>query len=116
MFLVESGDVAATDVERFSWAALSRELQQAGVEILVRSKIERVASEGVLAVTVVSVDKGEQVLLADRLVVIPELKPNNGLAQELLGKVETLVVIGDAKQPRRSREAISEGYVASFNL
>lgn len=114
--VVEAGAVGATDMERWSWIALSGELKEAGVEILTRSSIKSVVSEGVLAVTVAGADGAEKVVLADRLVLVPELAPSSALAKELTGKVPLVRVVGDARQPRRSRDAITEGYVVGFDL
>jgi hypothetical protein len=38
-----------------------------------------------------------------------------GLLEEL-GQVKTLHIIGDAKQPRRIRDAVSEGYMDTYEI
>ncbi len=79
--------------------------------------------------TTVKEIRGKQVVLTDVLsgeestvkgidtvVMATGYRPENRLYQALKGRVKELYAIGDCKLPRRSLDAIHEGYMTAFNI
>ena len=106
-------DVVAGDMERSSRPTLMDELFQGGVTIVARAKIDSITDKGV---TVVDKERHKTILEADTIVLALGTKSTNRLARELMGKVKELHVVGDAKEPRRIRDAISRGFLAGYEM
>ncbi len=110
--IVEMLDTVATDVHTFVRLGLVDELSRQGVRILTGVKVDSL-TDGIRLIN----KKGKATLLkVDTIVLALGVKSVNKLAEELYDGVKELYIIGDAKEPRRIRNAISEGYVTSFNL
>jgi len=87
---------------------LLRDLKEHGVEIITRVEVKAIQAEGVL----VRDQTGEErVVPADRVVLARGAKPADKLVQEL--RDFNPLVIGDAVQPRKIINAISEGFVTA---
>jgi len=111
--VVEMLDLVATDIHSMVRVGLLEELDKYGVEILTGVRFEALTEEGVEAV---DRESRKVRLKADTVVFAVGVRANDQLAKDLKGKVKELCIIGDAKQPRRIREAISEGYITGYDL
>jgi NADPH-dependent 2,4-dienoyl-CoA reductase/sulfur reductase-like enzyme len=111
--VVEMLDLVATDIHSMVRVGLLEELDKYGVEILTGVRFEALTEEGVEAV---ERESRKVRLKADTVVFAVGVKANDQLAKDLKGKVKELCIIGDAKQPRRIREAISEGYITGYDI
>ncbi len=110
--VVEMLDAVAGDVHPFVREGLVDELAGHGVKIMTGLRVDSLI-DGVRVVN----GKGEAtVLKADSVVLALGARAVNGLAGELEDRVKEVYTIGDARQPRRIRNAISEGYVTAFDL
>ena len=95
------------------WLALSDELAQNKVDIITQARLDAITNEGVI---IVDQESHKILLKVDTIVLACGMTPVNFLAAELEGKVNELYIIGDAKQPRTIRNAISEGYTLAYHL
>lgn len=111
--VVEMLDELATDVQSWLRIELLSELREQGINLLTGVKVVSVRENGVEGV-----DRESRLvrLKADTVVFALGAKSNDELAKNLVGKVRELHIIGDAKQPRRIRNAVSEGYIVGFNI
>ena len=110
--VVEMLDAVATDIHSMVRVALLEELNKHGVKILTGVKFEAVTGEGVEAV---DRESRKVRVKADTVVFAVGARARDQLAKDLKGKID-LRIIGDAKQPRRIRDAISEGYVTAYEI
>jgi 2,4-dienoyl-CoA reductase-like NADH-dependent reductase (Old Yellow Enzyme family)/pyruvate/2-oxoglutarate dehydrogenase complex dihydrolipoamide dehydrogenase (E3) component len=87
---------------------LLRELGEHGVDIMTGLEVKAVRADGVLVRGQTGAD---QVILADRVVLARGARPANELAQA----VQDLhpIVIGDASEPRKIIDAITDGYLTA---
>jgi NADPH-dependent 2,4-dienoyl-CoA reductase/sulfur reductase-like enzyme len=92
---------------------LMERLRRKGIEIMVRARVVEFLEDGV----VVERD-GQEVTIrgVERIVLCVGILPVDELANRIGGKVSEVHVIGDAKQPRRLCEAISEGREAAIAI
>jgi NADPH-dependent 2,4-dienoyl-CoA reductase/sulfur reductase-like enzyme len=111
--VVEMLDLVATDIHSMVRVGLLEELDKYGVKILTGVRFEALTEEGVEAV---DRESRKVRLKADTVVFAVGVRANDQLTKDLKGKVKELCIIGDAKQPRRIREAISEGYITGYDL
>ncbi len=111
--IVEMLDAVATDIHSMVRVALLDEIARYGVQVLTGVRFEALTEDGVEAVD----RKLRKVRLkADAVIFAVGAKARNQLVGELKGKVEEVHIIGDARQPRRIRDAISEGYVTGNDI
>ena len=111
--IIEMLDTAGTDMEWRTWQALREELAEGGVKIITGARIDTITAKGATATS----NKGEKLsFAADTVVLALGVKPENRLAAKLEGKVKELYIIGDAKESGMIREAVSNGFITSYNL
>ncbi|MFH1087242.1 MAG: FAD-dependent oxidoreductase [Chloroflexota bacterium] len=110
--VIEMLPEAATDIPGTSRWDLLRKLNELGVPVRLNTRALEVRKDGVL----VSVDGKQELLPATAVVFATGVKPVNGLASELEGKVPELYVIGDASLPGKITEAIYEGNVTGRRI
>lgn len=110
--ILEMLETIAGDVHNVVRAGLTRELSECGVKVLTGARVTSLIG----GVTYVDNEGRATKLDSDVVVLALGVKPVNGLAGKLEGKVAEVYTIGDAREPRRIRNAISEGYVTSFDL
>jgi pyruvate/2-oxoglutarate dehydrogenase complex dihydrolipoamide dehydrogenase (E3) component len=111
--VVEMLDLVATDIHSMVRVGLLEELDKYGVEILTGVRFEALTEEGVEAV---DRESRKVWLQADTIIFALGARAKDELAKDLKGRVKELHIIGDAKQPRRIRDAISEGYMAAYEI
>jgi 2,4-dienoyl-CoA reductase-like NADH-dependent reductase (Old Yellow Enzyme family)/thioredoxin reductase len=111
--IVEMQDFVPTDMERRVWLALSDELSKFGVGIITGVKLDAVTNEGAI---VIDKNRHKTLLKAEKIVLACGMKPANALAKEFSVNVKELYIIGDAKQPRTIRNAISDGYIVAHDI
>jgi 2,4-dienoyl-CoA reductase (NADPH2) len=111
--VVEMLDLVATDIHSMVRVGLLEEIDKYGVKILTGVRFEALTEEGVEAV---DRESRKVRLKADTVVFAVGARAKDELANDLKGKVQDLCIIGDAKQPRRIRDAISEGYITGYDI
>ena len=111
--IVEMLETIGVDMEQYTLNVLLGEFQDKDVNILTSVQISEFTDDGI-----VIIDKGGNRTLhkADTVVLALGVTSSNGLAEELEGRVEEIYTIGDARQPRSIREAISEGFMTAYSL
>ncbi|MFH1953796.1 MAG: FAD-dependent oxidoreductase [Pseudomonadota bacterium] len=111
--IIEMLAAIGVDMEQYTLNVLLGELKDKNVNILTSVQISEFTDAGI-----VIVDKSGNKTMhkADTVVLALGLSRSTGLAEELEGRVEEIYTIGDAKQPRKIREAISEGFMTAYNL
>jgi len=111
--IVDMIDTVGLDMDSWIWVCLSAELEEKNVKIMTSTKIEEIADGGVMVI-----DKAwhKTFLKADNVVLAMGLKRLDTLAGELAGKIEEIHVIGDAKLPRRIKDAVSDGFITAYHL
>lgn len=111
--IVEMLDAIGTNIESWTLLALKNELAEGDVKIMTGAKLDMVTDDG----AIVTDKSGRKTSLeANTVVLAMGVKSVNELSRELEGKVKELYIVGDAKQPRRIRWAISEGYVVAYGI
>ena len=106
VILVEMLDKLARDTGRSTrWVALQM-LYRYGVQTMTKTLVKEIASEGVI----VEQDGENKFVRCDTVVLALGTRSVNPLEEKLKGLVDQLVVIGDAKQPRKAYEAVREGF------
>lgn len=110
--IVEAGGAVAADGPVDDRALLLGRLKKHHVAILTDTKVMAVGPQTVS----VEGPHGPRTLPADTVVLCLGATPNDGVAAELRGKVRSLQVVGDAKQPRRVTDAMAEGALAAVSV
>ena len=106
MTVIEMLDNVALD-ERSSWRSLLiQRLRAKGVGIITGAKVVEILPDGVKYIQA-GLEKAIQGM--DTIVVAMGTRPNDALVERLRGVSRHLLVVGDAKEPRRALEAIAEG-------
>lgn len=105
--IVEMLPAMATKIVPSIREALLGTLSGKGVVMLTNIRVEEITSSSMV---ITDADGKPQMIDADNIVLAAGAVSNNQLAEKLRGKVQELYVIGDAMEPRRIKEAISEGY------
>ncbi len=104
--VLRRGGEMAADVGPSQRGPLLARLQQNGIKLMPGVKYDEINAKGL----VITNKKGEKELIrADTIVIAAGARPNNRLAEDLKGKVPSLYVIGDCKEPRKIVEAVREG-------
>jgi len=111
--VIEMLDSVATDIHSMVRVGLLEELDKYGVKTLTGLKFEALIKNGVEAV---DRESRKVRLQADTIIFALGARAKDELAKDLKGRVKELHIIGDAKQPRRIRDAISEGYMAAYEI
>ncbi len=107
--IVEMLDAVALDAATGIGECLLEELANKNVTILTQRKIEEITNEGVIVTD--KKKRNREIIKGDTIILALGTESLNTLEDELTGKVAELYVIGDAKEPRKMRDAISEGFV-----
>jgi NADPH-dependent 2,4-dienoyl-CoA reductase/sulfur reductase-like enzyme len=105
--IVEMLPEAAIKVIPVVRMALLGKLSEKGVTILTHTRVEEINST---SMTVTNADGKRYVLDADNVVLAAGAVSNNHLAESLRKTLQEFYQIGDAMEPRRIKEALSEGY------
>jgi 2,4-dienoyl-CoA reductase-like NADH-dependent reductase (Old Yellow Enzyme family)/thioredoxin reductase len=104
--VIEMLDNVALD-ERSSWRSLLiQRLRAKGVGIITGAKVVEIFPDGVKYIQA-GLEKAIRGI--DTIVVAMGTRPNDALVERLRDVSRHLLVVGDAKQPRRALEAIAEG-------
>jgi 2,4-dienoyl-CoA reductase-like NADH-dependent reductase (Old Yellow Enzyme family)/thioredoxin reductase len=101
-----------TDMEPLVFKCLIKELISLRVEIHTGTTVQEITNQGVIAIE----NGKKKEFTADCVVFALGFKPINGLQEALKGIVKRVIVIGNARMQGKIRNAISEGFVASFNI
>jgi NADPH-dependent 2,4-dienoyl-CoA reductase/sulfur reductase-like enzyme len=112
VIVVEMRDEVGSDIEPATKYALMSRLNDYGVKFEVRKKVIEVVENGVICL-----DENDQrrSLSADRVVFAVGATPNNDLGRELPEEIKSYV-IGDAKEPRKIIDAVSEAYALARSI
>lgn len=103
--ILEMLDEIGSDVGVSSKQAMIDRLQNAGIEMITRTRAQEITRRGVRAIQ----NNSPQIFEADMVVLAVGFTPNTGLTQKLTGKVATVYSIGDCVEPRKIVDAISDG-------
>jgi len=101
--IVEMLDEIAADQEYYSKKVLTEELKEAGVQIMVKTKIKKITPD---TMVVENVNREEMTLKADTIILALGMKPNRTLEDEMRNSGIPFYTIGDCVQPRRIAQAI----------
>ncbi|MBF7084314.1 FAD-dependent oxidoreductase [Desulfallas sp. Bu1-1] len=88
---------------RWSMLALLRKFN---VKTMDQTKVVAIKQDGVLVETA----QGQELIPADTVVLAVGSRSDNKLYEELKGQIDKLVLIGDARKPRKMLDAIREAY------
>jgi len=92
---------------------LHKRLRDGGGRLLLGTKVEGIRED---SVTVVSDERGEEILPADQVVIAVGTRPCNDLKKTLEKKKIHHFIVGDALEPRRIIEATEEGARAAWDI
>jgi len=110
--LIEMLGKLAMDTGRSSrWVALQL-LSQYGVQTMVKTKVKVITPEGVE----VEKDEKTELIKCDSVVLAIGTHSANPLEDRLRGIIENVIVIGDAKKPRKAYDAIREGFLEARKI
>jgi NADPH-dependent 2,4-dienoyl-CoA reductase/sulfur reductase-like enzyme len=109
--IIEMLPELATDLEPYTRKCLLRELARNNVAAIVSKKVLEITDVGL---RVKSKGSDIELLRCGTVVVCTGMDSVNELEDKLTGKIHSIYVIGDAKEPRLIRNAISEGYIAGY--
>jgi 2,4-dienoyl-CoA reductase (NADPH2) len=103
--IVEILDKIGSDLGRsYRWVVMQN-LRNCGVKMMTKTKCLEIMEGGVLIMK----DGKREILEADSVVIATGYRECNNLYLELKGKVDQLLVVGDAHSPRKCLEAVYEG-------
>jgi len=103
----------ADDEENITRLSLLARLQQKRVNIVNGYKLEKITEDGVIAS---DRNGNKKALPADYVVIALGSIPYNPIEQELRTRFKDYYVIGDAKEPRKIRDAILEGFLTGYRI
>ena len=113
IIVLEKMQTAGVDIERWTWIALQKELEEADVKILTSASIAGISGRQVK----VDHDGKIKMFEADNVVLALGMESEDSiLSEELESSARDVRLIGDAKQPRNIRNAISDGFITAYNL
>ena len=96
----------AYDVEQFTRTFLLRRLNEHGVKVLTKAKLEEITNNGVIY----SENSTKKTIEADTVILALGAVSNRDLAEEIRGKVPKVYSIGDCVEPGKLLEAIHGGF------
>jgi 2,4-dienoyl-CoA reductase (NADPH2) len=91
---------------------LMKKLKLMGVELRPKTKLIEIAGDSVIVET----DRGRESIPADTVIIAVGSRSDADLAGEVNEGGVKVVVIGDAKEPRKISDAIREGFDAALNI
>ena len=103
----------AMDMEPIHRMDLTPKLEESGIEVLLKSKIERIEPDGVV---ISKPDKKEEKVHSDVVVLALGAASVKDLAKELEGKIEEISLVGDGNKARKIMDAVYEGFQAAIRL
>ncbi|MEC0184695.1 FAD-dependent oxidoreductase [Paenibacillus peoriae] len=92
---------------------LFKDLKEHHVEILVSTAVKEIKPG---SITIEKDHEIKEISNLDNVVIAIGSKPVNALQEQLAGKVEKIITIGDALEVRRALEAMEEGYRAGLAI
>ena len=113
VMVVEMKDSLAIDMEPITRSVFLEEMHKSQIQTFTGYKVQSIDTDGVIAL-----DKNwkEHWIPCTDIVLSMGAGSINHLEGELKQRGMRVVVIGDAKNPRKLREAISEGFIAAHRL
>ena len=104
--IIEMLDDIALDMGPWTRPFLLERLAQSGVKKITGAQVKEVTDDGVV---VVRNGQEETIGGMDSIILALGIRSVGELAEQIKGKVAEVYVIGDAKEPRKAVDAISEG-------
>lgn len=92
--------------------SLIKSLKLMGVTLRPKTTLLEIRDDAILVQT----ENGEEILPADTVILAVGAVPVTDLTQEMEGSGIPVVVVGDAKAPRRITEAVKEGFEAALTF
>ena len=105
--IVEMLPEVAADEEFTRRVLMMKMFEEMHINVLTNTKISKITESGVEVETAAETRE----IAADTVVLALGMKPESGLAKELEGKTE-VVLVGDAVEARNGLEAVREGFLA----
>ncbi|MFZ6015796.1 MAG: FAD-dependent oxidoreductase [Patescibacteria group bacterium] len=91
---------------------LLERLKEKGVKLMPQTKVLKLQKDGALVHT----QDGKRVITGDTIVICLGSTPNDGFSYKLKFLIDSVQVIGDAKDPRRVTDAVAEGALAALEI
>ena len=110
--LVEMLPKFGRDIGLTSRWVILQDLARSGVKMLPEAVVTRITSQGVE----VTVGSSERQIAADTVVLATGVSPQRSAYDDLLGRVNELYLIGDAREPRKAFDAIHEGFNVGMGI
>ncbi len=110
--MVEMLSKAGKGIGRSTRWTLMQDLSRFGVEVLTSTRVQRITDEGVVVLR----GEEEETLPADTVVLAVGSRAEDALAAAIEEEVDDVLVVGDAKSPRRAFEALHEGFKAGLQV
>lgn len=110
--VVEMGSKFAPDINPGSrWSIIYR-TKQLGVKLMKETKVLKLTKDAVI----VENAEGQKTIPADTIVIAAGARPNNGLYEELKGKLPKVDVIGDSVNVGRIHNAVESAYRLAMTI
>jgi 2,4-dienoyl-CoA reductase (NADPH2) len=94
------------DIGLTSRWVIFQDLARSGVKMIPEAVATKITSQGVA----VTVGDSQRHIAADTVVLATGVSPQKSVYDDLLGRVNELFLIGDAREPRKAFDAIHEGF------
>ena len=88
------------------------DIKRLGIKVITKAEVTAITDEGVK----IKVGEQEQVIPADTVVLAVGSQPNNRLYEKIKDKVAEAHLIGDAQKPRKTLDAIHEGFEVACRI
>jgi 2,4-dienoyl-CoA reductase (NADPH2) len=88
------------------------DIKRMGIKTITKAEVKEITPEGVK----VKIGDQEQLIPADTVVLAVGAQPNNRLYNEIKDKVPETYLIGDAQKPRKTLDAIHEGFEVACRI
>jgi len=82
------------------------DIKRLGIKVITKAEVTAITDEGVK----IKIGEQDQLIPADTVVLAVGSQPNSRLYSEISDKVAEVYLIGDAKKPRKTLDAIHEGF------
>lgn len=110
--IIEATGAIATEAPSDDRLLLLARLKKLGVKVFTETKIASIEMKSVSTTNA----KGTKKIPSDTVVLCLGASANNGLVDHLKKTMKNVMVVGDAKEPRRVTEAVAEGALAALRI
>ncbi|OPY85797.1 MAG: 2,4-dienoyl-CoA reductase (NADPH) [Syntrophorhabdus sp. PtaU1.Bin153] len=104
--VVEIAEKLASGMGNSTRWSLLKNLKQMGVELRVKTRIVSIGEKGIVVETLT----GTEIIDADTVIIAAGSKSRREFGQEMKDNGIGVIILGDAKEPRRILDAVREGF------